>query len=225
MYREGEPFTFIMPAAEAIYYPHGFRFVYRQRQIDGKVKDGLAGEGTVRPATLSDCPALARFAEEVLSETEWVRAVRTEEYYRTLVKEQQSEGGRILVTECKGQIRGFVLYGYWEGKAELREPLVYQEKDWQSLAAVSYTHLDVYKRQVAFVTMFITRTIDIKFIVVNVIVFTLGIVNISRSLSKSDTAEDIIEENDERNRLISLRINNMRYKILIVVIYISVRCV
>ncbi|MBS6922244.1 MAG: hypothetical protein KH186_01720 [Lachnospiraceae bacterium] len=75
---------------------------------------------------------------------------------------------------------------------------------------------------VAFVTMFITRTIDIKFIVVNVIVFTLGIVNISRSLSKSDTAEDIIEENDERNRLISLRINNMRYKILIVVIYISV---
>ena len=71
---------------------------------------------------------------------------------------------------------------------------------------------------VAFVTMFITRTIDIKFIVVNVIVFTLGIVNISRSLSKSDTAED----NDERNRLISLRINNMRYKILIVVIYISV---
>mgnify|MGYP000352948431 CR=1 FL=1 len=73
---------------------------------------------------------------------------------------------------------------------------------------------------VAFVTMFITRTIDIKFIVVNVIVFTL--VNISRSLSKSDTAEDIIEENDERNRLISLRINNMRYKILIVVIYISV---
>ena len=74
---------------------------------------------------------------------------------------------------------------------------------------------------VAFVTMFITRTIDIKFIVVNVIVFTLGIVNISRSLSKSDTAEDIIEENDERNRLISLRINNMRYKILIVVIYVS----
>lgn len=33
MYRDGEPFTFLMPAAEAIYYPHGFRFVYRQRQI------------------------------------------------------------------------------------------------------------------------------------------------------------------------------------------------
>lgn len=46
-----------------------------------------------------------------------------------------------------------------------------------------------------------------KTIVLNVIVFTLGIVNISRSLSKSDTAEDIVEENDERNKLISLRIN------------------
>ena len=102
MYRDGEPFTFLMPAAEAIYYPHGFRFVYRQRQIDGKVKDGLAGEGTVRPATLSDCHALARFAEEVLSETEWVRAVRTEEYYRTLVKEQQSEGAKSGCLSGKG---------------------------------------------------------------------------------------------------------------------------
>ena len=69
--------------------------------------------------------------------------------------------------------------------------------------------------------MFITRTIDIKFIVVNVIVFTLGIRIFREVFQKSDTAEDIIEENDERNRLISLRIN-MRYKILIVVIYISV---
>ena len=75
---------------------------------------------------------------------------------------------------------------------------------------------------IVFVTMFITKTIDVKSIVLNVIVFTLGIVNISRSLSKSDTAEDIVEENDERNKLISLRINNMRYKILITVIYISV---
>lgn len=75
---------------------------------------------------------------------------------------------------------------------------------------------------VVFVTMLITKTIDVKSIILNVIVFTLGIVNISRSLSKSDTAEDIVEENDERNKLIRLRINNMRYKILITVIYISV---
>ena len=27
MYQAGEPFTYLMPAAEGIYYPHGFRFV------------------------------------------------------------------------------------------------------------------------------------------------------------------------------------------------------
>ncbi len=73
-----------------------------------------------------------------------------------------------------------------------------------------------------FAAMFITKTVTVKFIVLNVIVFMLGTVHISRSLSKSDTAEDIVEENDERNKLISLRINNMRYKILITFIYISV---
>ena len=126
-----------MPAAEAIYYPHGFRFVYRQRQIDGKVKDGLVGEGTVhvRPPCQTAmllapvCGGGLRVRQE-----EWVRAVRTEEYYRDACKEQQSEGGRILSLSVKDR-SGFVLYGYWEGKAELREPFVYQEKDWQSLAA------------------------------------------------------------------------------------------
>lgn len=32
MYGKKEPFTFLMPAAEAIYTPYDFRFVYSQRQ-------------------------------------------------------------------------------------------------------------------------------------------------------------------------------------------------
>ena len=32
MHRAGEPFTFLMPAAEAIYLPHGFATVYEQEQ-------------------------------------------------------------------------------------------------------------------------------------------------------------------------------------------------
>ena len=32
MYQAGEPFTFLMPAAEAIYLPHGFSTVYEQEQ-------------------------------------------------------------------------------------------------------------------------------------------------------------------------------------------------
>ena len=33
-YSQKMPFTFLMPAAEAIYYPYDFRFVYEQKQIE-----------------------------------------------------------------------------------------------------------------------------------------------------------------------------------------------
>lgn len=138
MYRAGEPFTYLMPAAEGIYYPHGFRFVYRQRQIEGKPagrkeqEGGLAG-CRVRYAEESDCQALAGLAEELLGQMSCICAVRTESYYRTILKEQQSEGGGILLTEKEGELTGFVIYGCYEGKVELREPLFQKKEDWKQI--------------------------------------------------------------------------------------------
>ena len=138
MYRAGEPFTYLMPAAEGIYYPHGFRFVYRQRRIEGKPagrkeqEGGLAG-CRVRYAEESDCQALAGLAEELLGQMSCIRAVRTESYYRTILKEEQSEGGGMLLTEKEGKLTGFVIYGCYEGKAELREPLFQKKEDWKQI--------------------------------------------------------------------------------------------
>lgn len=138
MYRAGEPFTYLMPAAEGIYYPHGFRFVYRQLRIEGKPsgrkeQDGILAGCQVRNAEESDCQALACLAEELLAQTPFIRAARTTRYYRTILKEQQSEGGGILLTEKDGKPTGFVIYGCYEGKAELREPLFQKKEDWKQL--------------------------------------------------------------------------------------------
>ena len=140
MYQAGEPFTYLMPAAEGIYYPHGFRFVYRQCRIEGKPSGEKGQDGTlagcqVRYAGESDCRALACFAEKLLGQMPFVRAARTERYYRTILKEQQSEGGGILLTERDGKLTGFVIYGCYEGKAELREPLFQKKEDWEQILA------------------------------------------------------------------------------------------
>ena len=67
MYQAGEPFTFLMPAAEGIYYPHGFRFVYGQSQIDGEIQEKEEQRPEVccqvRQAEERDCGRIAAFAE------------------------------------------------------------------------------------------------------------------------------------------------------------------
>lgn len=136
MYRAGEPFTFLMPAAEGIYYPHGFRFVYRQIRLEGTINElnlPYDAELKVRFAVEEDCPALSALAEQMLKAFPMVRAVRTEEYYRTLLREQKSEGGEILLVEREEGICGFVLYNLENGQAQLREPLIKREEDWDQI--------------------------------------------------------------------------------------------
>ena len=46
MYKEGKAFTFLMPAAEGIYLPHGFRTVYEQeRKFRGSREEILKEAG------------------------------------------------------------------------------------------------------------------------------------------------------------------------------------
>lgn len=143
MYRAGEPFTFLMPAAEGIYYPHGFRFVYRQSRLEGMINElNLTYDGKlkVRFAEEGDCISLAVLAEKMLRAFPMVRAVRTEKYYRTLLREQKSEGGEILLVEREKEICGFVLYNLEDGKAQLREPLFEREEDWDQIMTYLLKH-------------------------------------------------------------------------------------
>ena len=86
MYQDGENFTFLMPAAEAIYLPHDFRTVYEQE------KRYFHGEG--EPLKIEEAGELAELAESYLSAHYQVYAKRDAAYYERLIK----DGGRI--TDC-----------------------------------------------------------------------------------------------------------------------------
>ena len=113
-YSQKMPFTFLMPAAEAIYYPYDFRFVYEQKQIEldeaffsarKEYKNdeyrNISQERIVdRDARFMDAGKMAAFVEENFSDCWNVVALRNAQYYQTQILEQQSEfGGMRLVFE------------------------------------------------------------------------------------------------------------------------------
>ncbi len=129
MKERGEPFTFLMPASEAIYKPFGFEFIYEQyrTKITGLQSKDASLE--VVRASLEDCKEIASFANEFLKDY-GVVTWRTEDYYQTLLKEQASENGGILLLKRNGSLAGVVCYAKGE-EIEIREPLVFHKEDLQ----------------------------------------------------------------------------------------------
>ena len=121
MYRRKEPFTFLMPAAEAIYTPFDFRFIYRQPVAE---PEGDRGEMKVelRDAKFTDAEEMAAFFAGNFARDYQVYAVRDGSYYQTMILEYGSENGGICLMEDDGAICGMFFYAR-EGKLEIREPL------------------------------------------------------------------------------------------------------
>ena len=87
MHGRGVPFTFLMPAAEAIYTPYDFRFIYRQET--GMVETGGRPEEpdhdvTSMDARLWDADALSAFFTQNFSGRWQVCTKRDEEYFRSI---------------------------------------------------------------------------------------------------------------------------------------------
>ncbi|MBR9936141.1 GNAT family N-acetyltransferase [Oscillospiraceae bacterium Marseille-Q3528] len=147
-----QPFLFLMPAAEAIYRPFGFRFIYRQQSMTGvpgvpddaepltpvedhsPVKAGLPQKPDGRkgsteawklsPVAEDELEAAARFAEDQLSRRHIrVRTIRDRYYYHVLKKECQAENGNLCWMLQGGCRQGLVAYTYEEA-VEVREPLL-----------------------------------------------------------------------------------------------------
>ena len=147
-----QPFLFLMPAAEAIYRPFGFRFIYRQQSMTGvpgvpddaepltpvedhsPVKAGLpqkpdgwkgsAEAWKLSPVAEDELEAAARFAEDQLSRRHIrVRTIRDRYYYHVLKKECQAENGNLCWMLQDGRRQGLVAYTYEEA-VEVREPLL-----------------------------------------------------------------------------------------------------
>lgn len=117
-----EPFTFLMPAAEQIYYPHGFRYIYRQLQ--GKMNRAIEGKGSweITNATKEDCKEIAKFSNNILQSRYEVFTKRDKKYYEVLLEEEKSERGGILIVKENQKIIGVFPYAIGE-EYEIREPL------------------------------------------------------------------------------------------------------
>lgn len=122
----GEPFTFLMPASEAIYKPFGFKVVYEQKREKVLGKKSEDSSFTIAEATEDECQLIADFANEMLQECDVV-TWRDEAYYKMILSEQISENGGILVAKREGNIEGIFCYAKETG-FEIREPL-FRKKD------------------------------------------------------------------------------------------------
>ena len=126
MYQAKIPFTFLMPAAEAIYTPYDFRFIYDQ--CIGSLKQCCTQEEQrgdacdFSDAALWNAEEIADFFNAHFSEKWQVYAVRDAAYYQTVILEQSSEHGGVRLIREGGEIKGVYAYATEEG-LEIREPL------------------------------------------------------------------------------------------------------
>lgn len=123
MRRMGEPFAFLMPAAEAIYRPFDFRFIYSRNQGCIRTED-FAGKPHLmcRAAEKGDLDALAEFANAYLQRNFQTFTFHTAEYFETLLAEQRCQNGEVVLMLEGEKIRGY-FFTASEGEMEVREPV------------------------------------------------------------------------------------------------------
>ena len=120
-----EPFTFLMPASEALYRPFGFEFIYNQGQGSVRGESIVDSEVDFVLATWEDCEEMAYFANRLLSHYD-VTVLRSASYYQMMLAEQESENGGILLARKNGALAGIFCFAK-EGHVEIREPLFEEE--------------------------------------------------------------------------------------------------
>lgn len=152
MYKEKQPFTFLMPANPAIYEPFGFRYVYQRDQwkLESKQSELSAAEITdkkpMNVTALSDgifavsqireelpefpiFERLALFANSILKERYDIYVHRDVDYYTRQLEESKAQNGDIYVLFRQGEIQGFYLYAEEEEEVYIQELLKRKEED------------------------------------------------------------------------------------------------
>lgn len=146
--KKKHPFTFLMPAAEAIYSPYDFRYIYQQKQMEldsdffsaikrdeKESRDRGRQERVIRDAGLGDAERIAEFFEKNESPKWAVCTVRDSVYYQTKILEQQSESGGVRLIFEEKDLIGVFFYAR-EDNLEILEPVILQEKEEAFLEAV-----------------------------------------------------------------------------------------
>lgn len=125
MYRREETFTWLMPAAEAIYRPFGFRFIYEKNKMTVTADvlqraetdenwqihsdQEVSGDIFCEEAKKEDLAELAYFAEKQLSKLAEVYTVHDIAYFEQRMQEVGCEGGRLVLIRNENRICGYFL--------------------------------------------------------------------------------------------------------------------
>ena len=125
MYRREETFTWLMPAAEAIYRPFGFRFIYEKNKMTVTADvlqraetdenwqihsdQEVSGDIFCEEAKKEDLAELACFAEKQLSKLAEVYTVHDIAYFEQRMQEAECEGGRLVLIRNENRICGYFL--------------------------------------------------------------------------------------------------------------------
>lgn len=118
MRREEMPFCFLMPAAEAIYRPFGFTYIFDQPRWS------LKEEGLNRRNAAEVIGEVSRWMNQWLSERYQVFSLRNEKYTKMLLAEISSENGVLEALYQDGRLVG--LQGIW-GLEKREQRLLYAE--------------------------------------------------------------------------------------------------
>lgn len=125
MYRREETFTWLMPAAEAIYRPFGFRFIYEKNKMTVTADvlqraetdenwqihsdQEVSGDIFCEEAKKEDLAELACFAEKQLSKLAEVYNVHDIAYFEQRMQEVGCEGGSLILIRKEKEICGYFL--------------------------------------------------------------------------------------------------------------------
>lgn len=117
MYKDGEPFAYLMPAAEAIYEPYDFVVVAAQEyyKVNGEYSEDSDDQITARDAVVEECELMAEFANEIMTSRNAVFTLRNVEYYRRLLKEQKEQNGGIKLYFSNNEIVAIAAYANEDG--------------------------------------------------------------------------------------------------------------
>ena len=97
MYEAGEPFTFLTPANPDYYYSCGFEYWENQIHLEQDQNTIWNGRQRLDSATESDCAQMAEYSNETLKKQFDLFVKKDEAYYRRLIKEQECDGGHLIV--------------------------------------------------------------------------------------------------------------------------------
>lgn len=206
MYKEHMPFTYLMPAAEAIYRPFGFRTVYKQaswrRQLSETFRKGKKIFSELKREDLKAVRVdsgnekaielLTDFTNRHLAAHYDIYTIRSPYYYKRLIHEMESGKGGVLLCLNQDTAVGYMAY-MTDGGFGIAECIYRQEEEAEFMGAMAAEIPEIYlegepdKEHSEPVIM--TRVIDF-------IAFLEGITSAKDFILNVEVKDAIIKENN-----------------------------